>query len=45
MGATGAARNIVANIIDLLLKKYPDIEILETNNNYSDWTKRESDTE
>jgi hypothetical protein len=45
MGATGAAKNIVANIIDVLLKKYSDMEILETFNNYSDWTKRESDSE
>ncbi len=45
MGSTGSVKNIIVNIIDVLLKKYPDMEILETNNNFSDWTKRESDTE
>ena len=45
MGANGAAKNIVANIVDVLLKRYSDMEILETFNNYSDWTKRESDTD
>ncbi len=45
MGSNGAAKSVVSNIIDVLLKKYSDMEILETINNYSDWTKRESDTE
>jgi lipid A disaccharide synthetase len=45
MGTNGAAKNVVANIIDVLLKRYSDMEILETFNNYSDWTKRESDLE
>lgn len=45
MGSNGASKNIVDIIIDVLLKKYRDLEILETINNYSDWTKRESDTE
>ncbi len=45
MGATGATKNVVANIVDVLLKHYENMEILENVNNYSDWTKRESDTE
>ena len=45
MGATGAAKNVVANMVDVLLKHYEDMEILENINNYSDWTKRESDSD
>ena len=44
MGATGACKNVVANIVDILLKNY-NMEILENINNYSDWTKRESDSD
>lgn len=45
MGATGASKNVVSNIVDVLLKHYEDMEILENINNYTDWTKRESDTD
>lgn len=45
MGSVGATKNIINIIVDSLLKRYPDIEILENINNFSDWTKRESDSE
>lgn len=42
---TGASKNIVAQIVEVLLKKYHDIEILENINNYLDWTRRESESD
>jgi lipid A disaccharide synthetase len=29
MGSTGASKNIITNMVEILLKKYPDMEILE----------------
>lgn len=45
IGNGGAAKNIVDNLVDVLLNKYPNMEIIENINNFSDWTKRKSDTE
>lgn len=45
MGSSGATKNVISNIVDVLLKHYPDMEILENINNVTDWTKRESDTD
>ncbi|MEK7431865.1 MAG: hypothetical protein AABZ74_01930 [Cyanobacteriota bacterium] len=40
---SGASKNIVEQVVNTLLNKYPDIEILENINNLLDWTRRESE--
>jgi hypothetical protein len=45
MGASGASKNVISNIVDVLLRHYDDMEILENINNYTDWTKRESEND
>ncbi|GIW23582.1 MAG: hypothetical protein KatS3mg068_2589 [Candidatus Sericytochromatia bacterium] len=45
IGTGGADINIVDNILDCLFLNYPDIEILKTTNNFSDWTKKNPDND
>jgi len=45
MGSGGADLNIVDIILDTLLLRYPDMEIITVTNSFSDWTKKNPDND